>query len=198
MKSKFDYMNTLKNVLYVGSIMAAMMLSCADENSDPLKDAEDKKDQGEEKNTVELPEGYLLIAVDTFYITSNSTLSDQNYFRKQLNFSSKSQLTQSGNDGNTSTTFSITLTAKSVLTESGTLAFTDSRFPDTDNVANFYMSFFFNTGNERAGNNYLSPAAGNMTYTFSDGKFAALLSDILMTSESDTSDTFLISGKLIY
>jgi hypothetical protein len=146
----------------------------------------------------ELPETYIVFDSDSFYMSSNSVNPDQNAYRHQLNFSSKEQLDQTGNDGNTVSTMGLVITFKEKPTTSGTAYFSKSRFQTAVNDSvNFYMSMFVNTGNEYEGENFLSPSSGSIDYTIENGKFKAAIPTMDLILESDqTQKVELSAGEL--
>ncbi|MEZ4722729.1 MAG: hypothetical protein R2813_12710 [Flavobacteriales bacterium] len=142
-----------------------------------------------------LPETYVVFEGDTFYQSATAIPPDNNAYRYQVNLSSRKQLDETSNDGNIATTLSLTLTFKDKPTESATVEFSKSRLPaDGSDSLNFYVSFFFNTGHEFQGENFISPAAGSMAYTIDGSKFSASIPELQMILESDQSKTATLNG----
>lgn len=172
---------------------------CTDENAINYDEEAEKDDDSCEYETEdpaeELPETYVVFEGDTFYRTANSIPPDNNAYRYQVNFSSRSQLDETGNDGNIPTTLAVALTFKDKPTASGSAPFSRSRFPDAGSDSlNFYISFFFSTGHQYEGENFLSPSAGTMSYTIANGEFTATIPELDVILESNQTQTAKLNG----
>jgi len=145
-----------------------------------------------------LPESYIIIENDTFYVSTSQQNFDQNAFRYQFNLSTKDQLDQTGNDGQTEASIGMVMTFKEKPLTSGQAPSSMSRFQQmgSDSV-NFYFSYFFNTGNPNEGLNFLSGTGATLTYEIVDGKFSMTVPSMPLIDEGGTASNLSLNGGYV-
>ncbi|MCG8575974.1 MAG: hypothetical protein MI810_13885 [Flavobacteriales bacterium] len=177
-----------KIILSIALVAPLVLISSCKKSGEPEPDS---------SASITLPESYLVIESDSFYLNTSSVQPDPNFNRHQINFSSKAQFSESANDGNTPSTFSLVMTHKVKPTASANPTFTDSRFPEETDVINFYFSFFTGTGHALENKNYLSPSSGTMNYTIESGKFTSTLTELTLSNEADASENITLNSGYV-
>lgn len=178
--------------------ITGLILGCSESEDDIKKDENTGETENPEPSETVLPDGYVVIEADTFYIVASTKLNDPNKERIQLNCATKAQLTESSNDGGAASSIAVVISTVNPLGDSGSLNFSSSRFLDDEEGINLYISYFVNTGHEREGNNYKSPDEGTFSYTVTDGTFNAKISELVIFNEADETETLTLSANIEY
>lgn len=181
----------LKSITFTILVLGflALMASCDDDEGTTPNE--------EEEEMTSAPNGWVLVEADSFFVASASALPGGfGPYRYQVNFASRAQLNQQGNDGETESTFAIQFAFASRPMATGTYNFTSDRFNLGASDINLYQTFFVNTGHPKADNNYLSPEGASVEITIADGKLVSSLDQLTMTNEGDASDSYNLKWSL--
>ena len=162
---------------------------------EPLPEPQ-RSDAGDE---VALPSSTLVLDGDTYYQTAVTVQPvNGSAYRLQLNFGTEAQLREFPDEPGQNSTVGVVFTFAGEPS-SGTYTFSSSRFlndTDTDRI-NLYISHFFNQGTARDGLNFLSPDSGEMTVSVDGATFGATFSDVTMSDEAGSQDTYQLSGDVL-
>lgn len=174
------------------SILALVLIVSCGEDEGTMPEEEQ-----EEEEVTEEAESWVLVDADSFFVASATALpTSSGPFRYQINFATREQLTQTGNDGNVQSTFAIGLAFESRPTSTGTFTFTSDRFSIASDELNLYQSFFTGTGHPRAEQNYLSTDGVSVDISIQDGKLTSDLGSLTMFQEGNDSETFTLKWSL--
>lgn len=151
---------------------------------------------GNTTTPVTYPSTYVVINNDTMWMVSKTQLNDPYKFRYQINFGTKSQLSQNVAEVGQNSTIGFGLSFIKKPVDSGSFNYTSSRSSIDTTQVNLYVSFFLNTGYSIENENYLSPDNGALNLTLNAGELDADFGTVILSNEADTTQKLTLHGIL--
>ena len=151
---------------------------------------------GNTTTPVTYPSTYVVINNDTMWMVSKTQLNDPYKFRYQINFGTKSQLSQNAAEVGQNSTIGFVMSYEKKPVNSGTFNYTSSRFSIDTTQVNYYVSFFLNTGYSIENKNYLSPDNGTLNLSLNSGELDADFGTVILSNEADTTQKLTLHGIL--
>lgn len=145
---------------------------------------------------VTYPSTYVVLNNDTMWMVSKTQLNDPYKFRYQINFGTKSQLSQNAAEVGQNSTIGFVMSYEKKPVNSAGFNYTSSRFSIDTTQVNLYVSFFLNTGYSIENENYLSPDNGTFNLILNAGELDADLGTVILSNEADTTQKLSLNGVL--
>lgn len=185
-----------KQLLLFTFIISSIFIACEKDDDDDSTNSNGGGNQNPPANN--LPTSYFIVENDTFYVNNSQQTFDPNAFRYQFNLSTKDQLNQTGNDGETKSTIGLVMTLKEKPSSSGQAPISQSRFQlDGSDSVNFYLSYFINTGSPHEGLNFLSETGGTLSFDITNNTFSMNVPAITLIDESGTTTNQSLNGGYV-